>query len=117
MKNAVLAIVFIAAGYYIWETYLQDRFSRQLEAHDEVIVYASGTCGRPCREMIAMLRQERVVLVVHYIDEDDEARQELRKKLDAIGFDQQIYKLPVVDVYGHVLPDNPSRKNVKATLP
>ncbi len=54
-------------------------------------------------------------LSVLNVDDDHEVAQELRDKLDAIGFYQKIFRLPVVDIRGVVLPV-PSIKDVDRRL-
>ncbi|MDH3690865.1 MAG: hypothetical protein OEU36_15565 [Gammaproteobacteria bacterium] len=116
MKNAIVLLVLVAAGYFVWDKYLRGVGDGPVMSHDDIIVYSSEGCS-PCLKMINMLERENVSVIVRTVDDDDKAKVELRNKLDAIGFKQQLYKLPVVDIYGQVFPDNPSRKKVKAALP
>lgn len=117
MKNIIVVLVVAAAGYYAWDKYMNSQSVGGIRSHNDVIVYTSQSCGRPCWKMTKMLDEQNVAFIVELVDEDDKIKDELRRKLDAIGFNQRVYKLPVVDVYGNVFPDNPSMNKVKAALP
>jgi hypothetical protein len=69
----------------------------------------------PCNRLVDVIRKENVLFHVLNVDDDVEIAQELREKLDAIGFRQTIYRLPVVDLYGEILPV-PSIRDVKQRL-
>lgn len=117
MKNIIVVLVVAAAGYYAWDKYLSSQPAGSIRSHNDVIVYTSKSCGQPCWKMTRMLKEQNVAFIVELVDEDYKVKEELRRKLDAIGFNQKVYKLPVIDVYGNVFPDNPSLKTVKAALP
>jgi hypothetical protein len=103
ISNVIGVAVIATAAYYVWSNGLVGGTSGP-ESHNDVIVYVSKRCGTPCDAMIAAIRAESVDFYTVDVDQDYENAEELRDKLDAIGFRQKIYRLPVVDMYGEVLP-------------
>lgn len=114
-KNLIVLVVIAAAVYFAWTAGLFNVFTPSLTQHSDVIVYVSNRCGTPCNRLVEMIREENVLFHISNVDDDDEIAQELREKLDAIGFRQTIYRLPVVDLYGEILPV-PSIRDVKKRL-
>ncbi len=109
----ILALAVVALGaYYAWTQGWLDPSSQNYSAHDEIIVYVSNRCGTPCTRLVRELEADDVDVQVRNVDEDSGVAEELRAKLDDIGFHQSIYRLPVVDVYGEVLPV-PSIRDVR----
>ena len=109
-------VALAAAAYLIWTGYLASRFAPEpARLHEDIIVYSRSGCA-PCIAMTRLLQAERHPFTEFFVDEDDDASEELRRKLDALGFHQRIYELPVVDIYGTVFPDNPSRKLIEDHL-
>lgn len=103
IRNVIGIAVIAVAAYYVWSGGLINSMSAP-QSHNDVIVYVSQRCGTPCSSMVRAIQAEDVNFYTLDVDQDHENAEELRDKLDAIGFRQTIYKLPVVDVYGEVLP-------------
>ncbi len=111
-----MLVAAIALGaYFAWTEGMFKSFVGVDTQHDDVIIYVSNRCGTPCNRLIDIIRQQNVRFYVLNVDDDEEVAQELRAKLDAVGFRQTIYRLPVVDLYGEILPI-PSIKDVKQRL-
>jgi hypothetical protein len=114
-RNLIVLVVIASAVYFAWTEGLFKIFTRSHTQHSDVIVYVSNRCGMPCNRLVDVIRKENVLFHVLNVDDDVEIAQELREKLDAIGFRQTIYRLPVVDLYGEILPV-PSIRDVKQRL-
>ncbi len=114
-KNIIVLVVIASAVYVAWTEGLFQAFTRSRTQHSDVIIYVSNRCGTPCSRLVDMIREQNVLFYVLNVDDDVEIAQELREKLDAIGFRQTIYRLPVVDLYGEILPV-PSIRDVKKRL-
>ncbi len=114
-RNLIVLVVIASAVYFSWTEGLFKIFTRSHTQHNDVVVYVSNRCGTPCNRLVGMIREENVLVYVLNVDDDEEIAQELREKLDAIGFRQTIYRLPVVDLYGEILPV-PSIRDVKRRL-
>ena len=115
VKHLVLVGALGALAYTAWEL-IDHRGGTGLGRHGEIIVYTSDSCGLRCRDMVEAIRGEGEHVYVLSLDGDQDAQDELADKLDAIGFDSRVYRLPVVDVYGEVIPDGPSIKKVLSAV-
>jgi hypothetical protein len=115
LKNLVAALLLAGFAYTAWQLFERGG-GTALKHHKNIIVYTSGSCGLPCRDMVNAIRGEGEHVYVVNLDDDHEAQEELAGKLDAIGFDRKIYRLPVVDVFGEVFPDGPAIKKVLAAV-
>lgn len=116
ITNLVLLVALAVIGYLVWENVLRNLIMGSGASHSDVIVYVSNNCGQRCDRMIEAIDNEGIPLISLNVDDDHEVALELREKLDRAGFRPQIYRLPVVDVYGEIMADNPSIKKVKARL-
>ncbi len=114
-KNLLVLAVIAVAVYFAWTKGLFKVFTPSRTQHSDVIIYVSNRCGTPCNRLADMVREQNVLFHILNVDDDEEIAQELREKLDAIGFRQTIYRLPVVDLYGEILPV-PSIGDVKERL-
>lgn len=110
-----MLVVIASAAYFAWTEGLFKIFTRSHTKHGDLIIYVSNRCGTPCNRLVEIVREQNVLFYVLNVDDDEEIAQELRGKLDAIGFRQTIYRLPVVDMYGEILPV-PSVRDVKQRL-
>ncbi len=115
LKNLLTLLVIGAGGYIFWDGYVAARLAPEGRLHERVLVYSRADC-LPCTRMVRELSAERVPVTERFVDDDEHVQNEVRRKLDEIGFRQRVYQLPVVDVYGKVFPDNPSIPKVKAHL-
>ncbi len=112
----LIALAIVAVGvYYAWTQGLLNPSSRPASSHTDIIVYTSNRCGTPCNRIIRLLEEQNVYFQVRNVEEDAGVAEELREKLDSIGFHQGIYRLPVVDIFGEVLPV-PSIRDVKERI-
>ncbi len=114
-KNLIVLAAIASAAYFAWTEGLFQMFNRSHTQHSDVLVYVSNRCGTPCNRLVETIRRQNVLFHVLNVDDDEEIAQELREKLDSIGFRQTIYHLPVVDIYGEILPV-PSIRDVKQRL-
>lgn len=114
-KDLIFLVVVASAAYVAWTEGLFNFLTSARTQHSDVIIYVSNRCGTPCNRLVDVVREQNVMVHVLNVDDDEEIAQELREKLDAIGFRQTIYRLPVVDLYGEVLPV-PSVRDVKQRL-
>ena len=114
-KNLLTVIIAAAGGYLLWNGYLAAKLAPEERLHERVLVYSRAGC-LPCTRMVNELSAERVPVTELFVDDDEYLQNEVRSKLDDIGFRQRVYELPVVDVFGKVFPDNPSIRKVKAHL-
>ena len=74
--------------------------------HDEIIMYSLSTCGN-CVVTGRALRKEGVGFTELYIDKDQDAEDELHRKMRNAGIDVSFYYTPVLDVKGAILANNP----------
>lgn len=115
LKNLFIALLLLVLAYTAWQLFERGG-GTILQAHNDIIVYTSDSCGLPCRDMVNAIRGEGEHVYVVNLDDDHEAQEELAGKLDAIGFDRKIYRLPVVDVFGELFPDGPAIKKVLSAV-
>ena len=115
MRKLPVVVLLAIAAYLLWWA-LGDREQGSLDEHEDIVIYTSNSCGKPCKDMIEAIQAAGVHAYVSNLDDDHELEDELRAKLTAIGFDRKVYRLPVVDVYGTLLPDNPPVRRVMKVI-
>ena len=115
LKGLVPIVIVVLVLYFAWANGLLNKFFGPSARHGDIIVYVSNRCGTSCNRLIDTVREENVLFQVLNVDEDEEYAEELRIKLDSIGFRQTIYHLPVIDIYGEIL-SVPSIKDVQNRL-
>lgn len=114
-KNLIVLVVIATAAYFAWTEGLFKIPTSSRTEHGDIVIYVSNRCGTPCNRLVEIVREQNVLFHVLNVDDDEEIARELREKLDTIGFRQAIYRLPVVDMYGEILPV-PSVRDVKERL-
>ena len=106
----------LGALYLIWEGFAREWIMSGLKSHNEIIVYVSDSCARTCRPVIKAIKARNEFYYELNVDQDSDAAAELDAKLEASGFTRKVYQMPVVDIYGTILPDNPSIQKIMETL-
>lgn len=115
----VLIVIFIGLAFYSW--YMNDKGDAVVNAasygdtHDDVIMYSLTTCGF-CKAKAMDLHAEGIEFKEYYIDEDSSRRTELDEKLVRAGFPPRTYGVPILDVHGVMLPNNPPMSLIKEHL-
>ena len=78
---------------------------------NEIVMYSLTTCGY-CTQKREELKRNRISFKEFYIDRDSEKDNEVRAKLKAAGYNISYITVPVLDVYGYMMPGNPSFKTI-----
>jgi uncharacterized membrane protein YhaH (DUF805 family)/glutaredoxin len=84
-------------------------------ADNHVVMYSQDGCEE-CDRMHAWLSAQGFRLIDHRLDGDEQAIERLQAKLEAAGYANRQVQLPVVEVNGKLLPNNPSRAQVRRYL-
>lgn len=116
MKSIVYIALLAALAYGAWEFVIRDKLFQEQASHGDIIVYTSNSCGLACSEMVEAIRGTSEHVFSLNVDEDSDIEDELAAKLEAVGFDRKIYRMPVVDVFGEVLADGPPIKRVMEAI-
>lgn len=116
MKNTIIAILVIVAGYYIWDARIIQNFVGPESTHDKIIVYSAADC-RVCDKVVEAIQQEGFAVTVFYIDQEPGAYEQLRETLSGMHQERKILDLPVVDIRGRLLTGAPSPRKVREHLP
>ena len=74
---------------------------------NELVMYSLTTCGY-CTQKRQELERGRVRFTEHFIDKDRVKDDEMMAKLRASGDTRNYITVPVFDVYGYMITDNPS---------
>lgn len=115
----ILIVVLIGLAFYSW--YMNDNGDAEVNAasygntHDDVIMYSLTTCGF-CKAKAMDLHSEGIEFKEYYIDRDTSRRTELNEKLARAGFPARTFGVPILDVHGVMLPDNPPLSLIKEHL-
>ena len=78
-------------------------------------MYSLTTCGH-CKVVAGELQNANIAFTEKFIDNDANAMAELKQKLADAGLAPRSYGTPIMDVYGTIMPDNPSLAAVKKRL-
>lgn len=112
MRKLPLFILAMAA-YGAWDQYHKAQpVAAVAGAHDEVIMYSMTTCGY-CKQKTRELEAAGIAYTEYFIDTDAERRDELNRKLEQSGLPPRGYGVPIMDVCGTMLPNNPSLKTIR----
>lgn len=79
---------------------------------DEIVMYSLTTCGNSSARRASFERQG-VAFTEHFVDESQSRNQEMWRKLYASGYSSNELSTPVVEVNGHMLPNNPSMEEIR----
>lgn len=82
---------------------------------DRIIMYSLSTCGY-CKQKVKELRQRNIAFTEYFIDKDSSRLDELNSKLAKAGFSPRSFGTPIMDVYGVMLPNNPSMDVIQQHL-
>lgn len=115
MKIRDLLVVGVVAigGWYGWTEFVAPRLSPQARLHDEIILYSNGPECYPCRDRARQMQAEGLVFTEIRVDIDPQMLEQMRQKLQRAGYREKVFDFPVIDVYGAMLPDNPSLRKIK----
>ncbi len=75
--------------------------------HNEVIMYSLTTCGY-CKAKVKELDEAGMQYVEYFIDKDPSKKAELSEKLRLAGFEAGGFGVPIFDVHGTMLINNPA---------
>lgn len=109
-------IVVALVGWGAWHHFnpsVPERYV--LQPHSRVIMYSLTTCGN-CKRKKLELQAAGVAFEEYFVDLDGGKNRELNAKLEASGVDTRRYGMPVLDVHGHMLPNNPSMGTIRGYL-
>ncbi|NKB37647.1 MAG: hypothetical protein GKR93_10825 [Gammaproteobacteria bacterium] len=73
----------------------------------QVIMYSLTTCGY-CNKKRRELEKKHIRFTEYFVDKDRSREIELWDKLEKSGYKSNYYGTPTFDVYGIMLPNNPS---------
>lgn len=79
---------------------------------NELVMYSLTTCGY-CTQKREELQRERVRFTEYFIDKDRVKDEEMMAKLRASGDTRNYITVPVFDVYGYMITNNPSVEVLK----
>lgn len=107
------AFILAMAAYGDWDQYRKAQpVAAVAGAHDEVIMYSLTTCGY-CKQKGRELTSAGIAFTEYFIDRDAARRDELNRKLEQSGLPPRGYGVPILDVHGAMLPNNPSLETIR----
>jgi glutaredoxin len=110
---AVLLAVMAVIAYQIYIDSSYEEIPINSQGDSNVIMYSLTTCGY-CKKKREELHKNNISFTEYFIDKDKARQEELNQKLAKAGFQPRGYGVPIFDVYGTMLPNNPPlRKIVK----
>jgi hypothetical protein len=111
--NKLLIFILALAAYGAWDQYHKPQpVAAVVAAHNEVIMYSLTTCGY-CKQKKGEMESAGIAFTEYFIDTDAERRDELNRKLEQSGLPPRGYGVPILDVHGTMLPNNPSLKTIR----
>jgi glutaredoxin len=84
-------------------------------ARDEIVMYSLTTCGY-CNARRQSFERQGIAFTEYFIDEDESRSREMWSKLSRAGKGGGRIGTPVLEVNGHMLPNNPSMDEIRAHL-
>ena len=93
MKNLLILILFLVAGYQAWDRFAPKTSVAPLEARSYIAVYGRDTCGWT----------QRALHYRYFIVDDRQVAQRLHSRMQAAGLSTGRYQLPVIDVNGEMM--------------
>ncbi len=78
---------------------------------DPVILYSLTECPY-CRQKQAALKAAGIPFVEYFVDQDARRMREMSNKLRRAGYTEGGYGMPIVDVNGTILPNNPPLEDI-----
>ncbi|MFT5395022.1 MAG: glutaredoxin [Gammaproteobacteria bacterium] len=77
----------------------------------EIVMYSLTTCGY-CTKKRKVFDDNHIKYTEYFVDRDRNKENEMIEKLKASGIKSNHYTVPVFDVYGYMMPGNPSFKTI-----
>ncbi len=84
---------------------------RLQEYRRPIVMYSLTTCGY-CKSMRRELMAKNIAFNEYFIDEEPTRMKELVGKLKSAGMNSRNFGVPLLEVNGIMLPNNPSMKTV-----
>lgn len=82
---------------------------------NEIVMYSLSTCGY-CTQKREQLKSNHIRFKEYFIDKDRGKENEMLSKLKASGDTRNYYTVPVLDIYGYMIPGNPSYKTIESYI-
>lgn len=82
---------------------------------NEIVMYSLTTCSNSSARRASFERQG-VAFTEHFVDESQRRNREMWSKLSDAGYSSTRLRTPVVEVNGHILPNNPSMAEIRAHM-
>ncbi len=79
---------------------------------NEIVMYSLTTCGY-CTKKRNVFNDNHIKYTEYFVDRDRNKENEMIEKLKAAGIKSNHYTVPVFDVYGYMMPGNPSFKTIQ----
>lgn len=112
MRKLLLFILAMAA-YGAWDQYRKAQpVAAVATVHDEVIMYSLTTCGY-CKQKRRELESAGIAFTEYFVDKDGTRNAELSRKMEQAGLPPRRYGMPILDVHGTMLPNNPSLETIR----
>ena len=99
MKKAVLIVLLIITCIVAWRT-TKYGIVEPLYEKPYIVMYGRHTCPR-CQKYIRSMDRYRLDFVFKDVS-DPGAEEELHPRMEKAGYDTRSYKIPVIDVNGHI---------------
>jgi glutaredoxin len=111
--NKLILFVLAMAAYGVWDHYRKtESVAAMSGAHEQVIMYSLTTCGY-CKQKRRELTAAGIAFSEYFIDKDAARREELHTKMEHSGLSVRRYGVPILDVHGAMLPNNPSLDTIR----
>tara|TARA_B100000446_G_C10483076_1_gene316750 strand:+ start:254 stop:628 length:375 start_codon:yes stop_codon:yes gene_type:complete len=101
LKNLLILILFLVAGYQAWDRFAPKTSVAPLEARSYIAVYGRDTCGWTQRALQVFERNG--VNYRYFIVDDRQVAERLHSRMQAAGLSTGRYQLPVIDVNGEMM--------------
>lgn len=109
----LLIFILAMAAYGAWDQYRKAQpVAAVATAHDEVIMYSLTTCGY-CKQKRRELESVGIAFTEYFVDKDGTRNAELSRKMEQAGLPPRRYGMPILDVHGTMLPNNPSLETIR----
>ncbi|MCG8394853.1 MAG: hypothetical protein MI745_17395 [Pseudomonadales bacterium] len=101
MKNLIIIVIVVIAGYKAWEQLSPGKSVSPLESRSYIAVYGRDNCGWTQRALKELARSG--VNYKYYVVDHSPVAEQLHARMEQSGISTRRYNLPVIDVNGELM--------------
>ncbi|MEM6998341.1 MAG: glutaredoxin domain-containing protein [Pseudomonadota bacterium] len=115
IRTSILVGVAIVAIFLFRNELNSNNIDTLKTDRNKIIMYSQTTCGY-CDQKREQLTNKKINFTEYFVDRDRNRENELFAKLASAGLKSNYYTTPTFDVYGVIMPHNPSMQEIERNI-